>query len=195
MANLDELIARESVIKELEVAGKAAGMVETAVGDLIDRVDQFGAADGGVVVHRDTGLPLIAWLESQKTIKLHWWPQIDIASELAEKAFGQGNLTAQGQLIAELGGGKLGIAAARDIAHKWQSELGSTKPGKRPGNADDKSADAKPKLSSTNPWLKANWNITKQAGVVRSLGAEKAAGIAKAAGCVLGSTKPNPAFN
>jgi hypothetical protein len=51
------------------------------------------------------------------------------------------------------------------------------------------------KPDATNPWSAAGWNMTAQSGIAKRLGNEKAAAMAKAAGCVLGSTKPNPAYN
>jgi hypothetical protein len=51
------------------------------------------------------------------------------------------------------------------------------------------------KVASTNPWSAAAWNKTTQGGIVKRLGEVKAAELAKAAGCTLGSTKPNPNFN
>jgi hypothetical protein len=51
------------------------------------------------------------------------------------------------------------------------------------------------KPDQTNPWSAAGWNVTAQSGIVKRLGLEKAGAIATAAGCKIGSTKPNPAFN
>jgi hypothetical protein len=47
----------------------------------------------------------------------------------------------------------------------------------------------------TNPWSKEGWNLTNQSKLVRSIGETKAAAIAEAAGCKLGSTRPNPDYN
>jgi hypothetical protein len=41
-----------------------------------------------------------------------------------------------------------------------------------------------------NPWSAKNWNFSKQLELVKVLGAEKAAQIAKAGGSFLGATKP-----
>lgn len=51
------------------------------------------------------------------------------------------------------------------------------------------------KADSTNPWSAAAWNATEQGRLVRALGEAKAASMAKSAGCVIGSTKPNPLYN
>jgi hypothetical protein len=51
------------------------------------------------------------------------------------------------------------------------------------------------KPDQSNPWSAAGWNVSEQGRLAKRLGDVKAAAMAKAAGCVLGSTKPNPAFN
>jgi hypothetical protein len=51
------------------------------------------------------------------------------------------------------------------------------------------------KVASTNPWSAASWNVSEQGRIAKTLGEVKAAAMAKSAGCVLGSTKPNPHFN
>ena len=63
--------------------------------------------------------------------------------------------------------------------------------------AADLAAPKKQNLSdrASNPWSQAGWNISKQGSLVRAVGAEKAARIAASVGCILGSTKPNPAYN
>src|SRR5689334_17486061 len=47
---------------------------------------------------------------------------------------------------------------------------------------------------ATNPWSKQGWSLKAQGECVKALGVEKSAQIAKAVGCALGSTKPNPNF-
>lgn len=41
-----------------------------------------------------------------------------------------------------------------------------------------------------NPWTAENWNVTKQGGVIREHGREKADQLAKSAGSYVGATKP-----
>ena len=48
--------------------------------------------------------------------------------------------------------------------------------------------------AKTNPWSKAGWNVSGQGKLVLSLGVEKAAQIAEAAGCRIGSTHHNPDY-
>lgn len=47
----------------------------------------------------------------------------------------------------------------------------------------------------SNPWSREGWNLTHQSRLVTKLGEAKAAAIAEAAGCKLGSTRPNPSYN
>jgi hypothetical protein len=47
------------------------------------------------------------------------------------------------------------------------------------------------KPAKTNPWSKEGWNVSAQGKLVLSMGEAKAAQIAEAAGCKIGSTKWN----
>lgn len=46
------------------------------------------------------------------------------------------------------------------------------------------------KLSGVNPWSAEHWNITKQGAILKGLGPEKAASIARAAKSFIGATRP-----
>jgi len=48
---------------------------------------------------------------------------------------------------------------------------------------------------ASNPWSAKGWSLQKQGSLVKAIGAEKAARIASAMGCVLGSVRANPAYN
>jgi hypothetical protein len=50
------------------------------------------------------------------------------------------------------------------------------------------------KPDKSNPWSAAGWNITEQGRIVKTLGADKAASMARSAGCKLGSTSANPHY-
>lgn len=50
------------------------------------------------------------------------------------------------------------------------------------------------KPAKTNPWSKEGWNVSAQGKLVLTMGQEKAAQIAEAAGCKIGSTKFNPDY-
>jgi len=109
-----------------------------------------------------------------------------LGEELKRKAL-SGNVTEHGRLRNHLGG------LAYD---EWCASTGA-KPGVTilASELNGEKVHQIKKASLTNPWSAAAWNTTKQGQLVRSLGQEKAEQIAAAAGCKLGSTKPNPHFN
>jgi uracil-DNA glycosylase len=51
------------------------------------------------------------------------------------------------------------------------------------------------KVGADNPWSAKGWHIGKQGKLILALGETKAGQIAASAGCRIGSTKPNPAWN
>jgi hypothetical protein len=52
-----------------------------------------------------------------------------------------------------------------------------------------------PKPTKSNPWSAEGWNISAQGKLVTKLGEKKAQEVAEAAGCKIGSTRPNPSYN
>lgn len=87
-----------------------------------------------------------------------------------------GNVTAHGELYKQLG---------PEGYEAWKAENGAT-PGKRPvGRPRTHDKD-----ETINPWSADHWNITDQGKIIRALGPEKAAAMAKAAGVTIGATKP-----
>lgn len=131
------------------------------------------------------GLPIedARILEHLKATRPHLFPA-PIADDLAERAFaGRGNITARGQLIREVG-----QAEADKIAQRYGlRNTADTRPGKSPEGAPRaKGRDNAP----SNPWSKSGFNVTKQGQIVRALGIEKAAAMARAAGSYIGATRP-----
>lgn len=63
---------------------------------------------------------------------------------------------------------------------------------KRGGNGGlDNTAPAHRDAShTTNPWSAEHWNVTKQGSIVKGLGVERAASIAKSANSFIGATRP-----
>jgi hypothetical protein len=51
------------------------------------------------------------------------------------------------------------------------------------------------KPDKSNPWSAQGWHIGNQGKLIKSIGETKAAQIAEAAGCKIGSTRPNPTYN
>jgi hypothetical protein len=166
----------------------APGCVEDFKNRLCLECDVVRGEDGTKFVAKDSGKEMLEHVLTDFRKKApHFW-HTEAPPDLAELAFLNGNRTAAGQLVKAIG-----VEAAKAEAAKWGTDLYSGKPGKRPSDAPE---PTKPQSSlSSNPWSRQNWNVTKQAQLVRSIGAERAAGIAKAMGCVLGSTKPNPNYN
>jgi hypothetical protein len=48
---------------------------------------------------------------------------------------------------------------------------------------------------ASNPWSAKGWSLARQGSLAKSMPIERVAAIARAAGCVIGSTHPNPAYN
>jgi len=48
--------------------------------------------------------------------------------------------------------------------------------------------------AKTNPWSKEGWNVSAQGKLILTMGEKKAAEIAEAAGCRIGSTHFNPDY-
>ncbi len=164
----------------------APGCIEDFINRMCLECDVVRGDDGLKFIAKDSGKEMLEHVLTDFRAKApHFWHQ-EAPPDLAEQAFLMGNRTAAGKLVQAIG-----VEAAKAEAAKWGTDLYSGKPGKRPGDAP---TDSKPKLRN-NPWLAGQFNISKQGELVRSLGAEKAAAIARAAGCKLGDTKPNPAFN
>jgi hypothetical protein len=134
------------------------------------------------------GKSIEEWIKARATEAPHCFPSA-AAVDLAEAAFGHSpTLKARGALLNEVG-----AANYAAIQKEWGAN-DSLRPGTRPAGVDEKS-DKAPKAASSNPWLAKNWSLKKQGECFTAMGPEKCAQIAKAAGCVIGSTKPNPAFN
>jgi hypothetical protein len=55
-------------------------------------------------------------------------------------------------------------------------------------------SDGRKRPAKSNPWSKEGWNVSAQGRLVLSMGETKAAQIAEAAGCKIGSTKFNPDY-
>jgi hypothetical protein len=87
----------------------------------------------------------------------------------------------------------LGRFLQRFINEMESGDLAKYRPEPPKVEATNEHGNKKP--GSDNPWSAASWNTTEQSRLTKRLGEEKAAQIAKAAGCKLGSIRPNPHFN
>jgi hypothetical protein len=142
----------------------------------------------GEVILAETGKP-ISSPESERALralKPHYFAS-DVSEDRAAVAFsGKGNLSVRAELIR-----LHGRARVDEIAQEWGLKNAvDTKLGFK-SRQGDKST---PKDHRNNPWHASNFNVTAQGRILKSLGAEKAAAIAKSVGCTIGSTKPNPNY-
>jgi hypothetical protein len=55
--------------------------------------------------------------------------------------------------------------------------------------------DGTRKPDKSNPWSAKGWSLKEQGRLCTTLGEAKALQIAQAAGCRIGSTRPNPSYN
>jgi len=166
----------------LETAAIAGVRPECLETDLLERIR------AGDVTEANIADKLAEW----KATDGHHFFSATGASLNAEAvaAFGEARtLTAQAAYVR-----KHGEQQAHDMAEKFGTTLGSTRPGKTPqGFTPEKpKADAVqvPASIGKNPWSAEGWSITKQGSVVKALGETKAASIAKAAGSFIGATRP-----
>lgn len=118
---------------------------------------------------------------------------------LADRSFLDGNITARGQLVREVGS-----AEADKIAQSYGlKNVGDTRRGARPEGA---SSDDKPKSgdSARNPWsndprwldARGRYNaraMGEQSRITKVMGLDKASALARAAGSFVGATKPRAA--
>ena len=188
---------------EAEPLLRAAGVRPSAVLEFLDQfAPQFihiydATEESSELIYRGSdpawkGLSLPEAIATLKESRPHYfYKEPDGIAVLAEEAFGaRPSLTARGKLIRELGSHE----AYLEMASRWGSDGTSLKPGARPGSAEAKAREtAEPEGKGrgiNNPWLKANWSITRQGEVVKALGVDKATAIAKAADSCIGATKP-----
>jgi len=122
------------------------------------------------------------------------WPHLippPFEVPLADLAFLENNMTARNRLVREIG-----PSAALDVAKRYGHEtLHSRAKGTRPTNIEAPKEDDKPKVAhASNPFHRSNWNISAQGKLLRAVGPEKCAAIARAVGSTIGATRPNPNF-
>jgi len=171
-------------VDELAKIATDSGVMEVAVDDLLFRVAEFDDSTGQII-HKATGLTAKAWIDAQREKRPHWFAaQTDEHAELEASAFGAGNVTARGKLV------KANPALALARAKAWGlRDLNDYSRGTRP--SDTPTGEKKPAAKDrSNPWLPECWNITKQGQLIKVMGLDGAARMAKAAGSFVGATKP-----
>jgi hypothetical protein len=139
---------------------------------------------GNVTVLRDTNTAINTpqardWIAQTRP---HLLPP-EHETSLADRAFVQGNVTARGQLARELNIADLDRLAQSYGLRDHKDFSKGTRPN---GNG----GEHKPKPDRENPWSREGFNLTRQGQLVRAMGLEKAAAMARAAGSYIGATKP-----
>jgi hypothetical protein len=171
--------------KAITEAFTAFGSNPAQIADAVLSIAPLTYLRNGETILAETGKP-ISHPTSEKVIralKPHYFPS-EVSEDLAARAFsGRGNLTVRGELIRQVG-----RARADEIAQEWGlRDVADTKPGFKPRNGDGGKQPAKDR---DNPWTADRWNVTRQGAIVKAMGVEKAAGIARAAGSFIGATRP-----
>lgn len=100
---------------------------------------------------------------------------------LYHRAFVEMSLTAQGEVVRRFGDGPQGLAAANEVAARYGTAIGSTKPGVDPYAGDDKAKERR------NPWLGPDTpeKAAERLRILRTMPTRVSAGLAKAAGKML----------
>jgi hypothetical protein len=113
---------------------------------------------------------------------------------IIERAAG-GNLTARGAILTAIAQGAKPtpehIAEMNRVIDGAKAKRGASVQEKDIADLVSNAHANRTNNSNTprdNPWIAANWNVTKQAGIVRAMGLEKANQIAAAAGSYVGAT-------
>ena len=149
------------------------------------------ATVGGIVTLSATGAAITdpkskAWLEEHKP---HLLPR-KFERSLADRAFLDGNISARGTLLREVGE----VEATRIAQSYGLKSLHDTARGTRPADAVDGSEKkAGTADHSKNPWGR-NFNVTRQGQLVKALGVDKAAALARSVGSHIGAVRPNIAY-
>jgi hypothetical protein len=189
------IIDRLEIEEQLFKIAKAWGSTDGQAEDFSKLHANKFSRDRGVTVHTASNLPA-EHKDVQATFAKshpHLLPPVFQVSD-ADRAFINGDLTAKGRLVKEIG-----LVAANGLAARYGlDDVHDRKRGTRPENIADPEADAKAKNKTTphanNPFHKGNWNLTKQAALLKAVGPEKCAAIARSVGVTIGATKPNLNF-
>jgi hypothetical protein len=165
----------------------AHGMLPIAVQDVLIQYPNDGSE------------PLVTWLDRIKPTVPHRYPPPEIDDGvnplMIERAFGATpTMFARGDLLR-----LVGPDLYSKLMASWGASASNLKPGTNPKattetQVKDAVAAALRKPKASNPWSKDGWNVTAQGRLVQSIGLDKAAAIAAAAGSKIGATKYNPDY-
>jgi hypothetical protein len=178
---------------EIEKYAEQAGIVPSAIDELIRNAPSEFSSLRGELIHNGDGLTMAEYIEHLRTIKPHYWPAKEVTSD-AELAFGaKPTLQARGNFLR-----LYGELQYKATLTQWGAKEGSLEPGTNPDRLADEAAlrklmsAAKAARGSNitgqtnNPWADdfagtpADKNA-KMASIIRT-GTKFASEMAKAAG-------------
>ncbi|WP_426437806.1 hypothetical protein [Bradyrhizobium genosp. P] len=171
-------------MEKLLSADEFADIFTTAKDDAIATFAPTFKAHGDSLVNAE-GVSIEEWTKALRESKPHFFPPD--TGDLIDRAKA-GSLTAVSALYKQLGKQRFEEVMRQ---HGFSNPY-DPRSAPKPGATGKKPFDPE---RAKNPWSAAGWNITRQGACVRSMGLARAQSIAKSCGCVVGSTKPNPAFN
>ena len=169
---------------------KAQGSSEAQRQDAIDVLKGQCSMIGNIVALSATAESLDSeksklWIAQHKP---HLLPP-KFERSLADRAFADGSLAARGELLKQVGPQEMDkIAKSYGLKSAHDTKRGTAAAGsgeKKGSNAAD---------HKNNPWHRSNFNVTEQGAILRALGPEKAAALARAVGSHIGATRPNPDY-
>jgi hypothetical protein len=166
---------------------------ETALQEALNvHAKRFKSRPGSSALTDEHGNTIDDFVKTLRTTNPWWFPSTE--PDLQQRAFLEGNMTARSEIIKNEG-----MEKYKMLAEQWSADPINPKIiGKQPGAERALGPDAAEKRArdhKSNPWSKQGWSLTKQGECIKVMGLDGAARLAKAVGCVVGSTKPNPAYN
>jgi len=151
--------------------------------------------EGDTFVHQETRQPLDEWVVEQRENNAYWYADRPLEGEELEAAqIDDALLNPTLKKLGELYKA-LGPLRYNKLVADYGTDTVRMKGGTRPEYAADGVTPKPRKAAETNPWSRAGWSLRRQGECIKAMGVGRAAQLAKAAGCVIGSTKPNPDFN
>ena len=150
---------------------------------------------GDTFVYEETQEPLDEWVLKYRETHAHCYADRAPSGDEIEASAIHDALTqpTPGKLAALHKA--IGPMRFNKLIKDWGVDVARMKPGTPPEYATDGKTVVQRKAGDKNPWSSKSWNISAQGACVKALGVEKASAIARAAGCRIGDTKPNPVFN
>jgi hypothetical protein len=150
---------------------------------------------GDTWIKQDTQQSLAEWILEYRETRPHCFADRDLDGEqLEQQQIDDAMLNPTPGKVTVLAK-MVGPRVFEKIVKDYGFDVARMKAGTRPEYAADGKTVVPRKADAKNPWSAAGWNITAQGSIIKSLGPEKAASIARAAGCQIGATRPNPNYN